>query len=741
MTVTREHPPSLACAVLPLPAAAPPIVSPLLDELTRLSNRWCHASATLLHGFAADGRPRLLSQHVRPGWRDTLSQHTAAMAHWARACTTPEVLDVPEMPEGIGLCAGIGVRNDQGQLIGSLCVLRAQARPLSATQRQRLLGLARMAAVELAGLGGLGVPCPPDADPGAQQDATHLFKLVLDSLPARISYWDAERRLRFANTAFLRDFRLPADDFAGRTVDEVLGPAWLQRIQVSIELGLTGRHVQLETSFQAPDGQELDMDLRFTPDQRNGQVHGLFVIALDISARRRAERGLAEQDMRFKLLVDGVRDYAIFMLDARGHIATWNANAMRIHGYEASQVIGQHIRLFFPPEARAVRKPETELQHAAEHGCHEGEDWHLTADGSRKWVGVLLTALRDNQGQLIGYAKITRDLTERRRQQLMFDRVVELAPCAMLMADAQGRIVMANAQAERTFGLRRAELLGTPIAQRLPGILGKTTLTLKDEHGIKVHHDLRAVRGDGQELGVDVRLSPIESPDGMRTLATVLDLTEVRAQQTALMQALAEKETLLKEVYHRVKNNLQVIQSLLSLQRRTVPEGPVRHAIDDTVQRVASMALVHEKLYRSEHLSVLSLPDYTQDLMRQLGDATGAGQRGIAMHADIFPIRLGIDSAIPYGLLLTELVSNCLKHAFRGREQGNVWVTLAQRDGGPELTVRDDGIGLPLAQYQAQRGSMGLRLAQALAGQLGGQLDIQACEPGVAFRVQLATPA
>lgn len=562
------------------------------------------------------------------------------------------------------------------------------------------------------------------------RESGHILQLVLDNLPARVSYWDAASRNRFANRAFLEGFGLTQAAITGQHAKQVLGSDWYERIHAPIERGLAGQAGHVEVSFVAPGGVRRDIEMHFTPDLREAQVHGLFVLALDVTARREAERGLADRERRFKLLIDGVRDYAIYMLDTQGRIATWSAGAERTKGYRAATVIGQHFRMLFTPEDVAAEVPEHELAVAAIEGRYEAEGWRVRADGRRFWAGVLLSAIRDDRGDLIGYAKITRDLTEQMRQKVMLERAVELAPCAMLLVDQAGIVLMVNAQAERTFGYARAELLGQPLEQLLPARwrgqherLRQSFLANATVRAMGAGRELRALRKDGEEFPVEIGLSPIESADGIVTLAAIFDITERRRQQALIEQALAEKETLLKEVYHRVKNNLQVVQSLLSLQSQTLPEGMAREAVDDSAQRVRAMALVHEKLYQSGNLSAVSLRVYVKDLVDQIAEALGTDRRKVRLHVDIADVQTGLDNAVPFGLLLTELITNCLKHAFQGLQGGDIRVSLVRQTDGDQLTVSDNGVGLPTGfDSAAQSSSMGLQLADGLARQLGGEL-------------------
>jgi PAS domain S-box-containing protein len=205
----------------------------------------------------------------------------------------------------------------------------------------------------------------------------------------------------------------------------------------------------------------------------------------------------------------------------------------------------------------------------------------------------------------------------------------------------------------------------------------------------------------------------------------VTDVTERVKSEQALATALEEKNTLLKEVYHRVKNNLQVVQSLLALQGRNVRDDSARTALGEMAQRVRSMALVHEQLYRSANLSAVPLRGYVQSLTRQLSMGVEQSVGEVRVTVEAPDIEIGMDTAIPLGLLLTELVTNSFKHGFSDGRSGCITVSFKEGSEGTRISVADDGVGLPPGFDPAVSPSMGLQLAISLARQLGGELGFQ----------------
>jgi PAS domain S-box-containing protein len=315
---------------------------------------------------------------------------------------------------------------------------------------------------------------------------------------------------------------------------------------------------------------------------------------------------------------------------------------------------------------------------------------------------------------------------EAQRSERFLRDITDNLPLRIAYVDRELRYGFVNQAHCERYGLAREAIVGHT-RQALTGLAPPAELLQRIEQvlaGRPQRLEIEEGSADGLHM-IEIYLVPDVGAEGAVAgfYAASSDVTERHRQQRRIERALAERETLLREVYHRVKNNLQVIQSLLNLQRRSLPEGLARSALDESIQRVHAMALVHEKLYQTGDLDAIALRDYSNDLLRHLGDTAGAAQRGIELRADIDAVEASLEVALPFGLLLTELVSNSLKHGFPDGRAGSIRVGLHREGSQVWLRVSDDGVGLPAGFDIERSDSMGLQLAASLARQLGGTLQ------------------
>lgn len=452
--------------------------------------------------------------------------------------------------------------------------------------------------------------------------------------------------------------------------------------------------------------------------------------------------GIKESDICFQLLTHYVEDHGIFLLDTDGLIRSWNDGVERIHGHSASEALGHHFSSLLPPSDDAYLQAARQLGLARQSGRYACEQWHLRRDGSRFLAEILLVPLHDDDGTLRGYAKLTRDLSPRKRLEERFHQVVQESPNAMVMINGAGSIILFNRLAESMFGYDGDDLLGMHIEKLMPerfrghhGQLRQGFLRHPEARPMGVGRELFGLRKDGAEFPIEIGLNPIDTEAGPMVLAGIVDITARKQVQHQLETALQEKTTLLNEVHHRVKNNLQVIISLLNMQTRYVREESTRGVLQDSQARVRSMALIHQLLYERHDFSKVDLGEYLQRFNQLLLSSYGqlAGELAVELDAPAGLVCIELQRATPCGLLINELLTNALKHAYPdGRGAIRIQLT-RENERQALLVVADHGAGMPAAPPIQ---SLGLQLVPMLAEQMGARLDTLDNRPGVRVEVR-----
>jgi PAS domain S-box-containing protein len=342
------------------------------------------------------------------------------------------------------------------------------------------------------------------------------------------------------------------------------------------------------------------------------------------------------------------------------------------------------------------------------------------------------------KGQEIG-EKARKKSIERalEKSEARFRQVVESAPNAIVMSNASGRIEMVNAQAERVFGYARAELLGQPVEMLVPKrfrgrhpALRTSYLNDPRSRPMGAGRDLYGLRKDGSEFPVEIGLNPIETEEGTMVLSAVVDISERKHREESIQAALKEKDVLLGEIHHRVKNNLQVIHSLLDLQSSKIRDETALQLLKESQNRLKSMAMIHQTLYQSKDFGHVDFRDFLDALVPTLVSSYSVDPGRIKLAISGADVSLPINAAIPCGLVVNELISNALKHAFPKGSNGEIKVDLASEpDDTIVLTVADDGVGIPDDIDLGNATTLGLQLVELLAEQLAAKLTLQRSNP------------
>lgn len=324
-----------------------------------------------------------------------------------------------------------------------------------------------------------------------------------------------------------------------------------------------------------------------------------------------------------------------------------------------------------------------------------------------------------------------------RASETRFYSFMNNSPALAFIKDADGRILYINNTCEQTWNTTLAECQGKLDDQLWPPadvarIRALDLSVLRQGEPSHVVEELPSRDGTIRNL-LSFRF-PFADATGCKLLGGVsVDITERMQTEKALAAAVVAKEVLLKEVHHRVKNNLQIISSLLNMQAELLSEPSVKEVLLESKRRVESMAMIHERLYSHEDIDQLDFQQYVEALAGELFSAYGQNANLVRLRLETEPVFLDLNQAIPCGLILNELVSNCLKHAFPSGRSGELLVALRyDGDGSVTLRVADDGIGLPPRLEWRKTQSLGLRIVGILARQLLGTIE-QEGAPGASF--------
>jgi PAS domain S-box-containing protein len=459
-----------------------------------------------------------------------------------------------------------------------------------------------------------------------------------------------------------------------------------------------------------------------------------------------------EYEARLRGVVEMAVD-AILTIDEVGTIETVNAAAQRLFGYAAEEMIGRNIKMLMPEPYRG------------EHDLYL-ENYRRT--GERKIIGIgreVIAQKKDgvtfpidlavSEVHLGGrriFTGIIRDISDRRMaEQNLRDSearlrgVVEMAVDGIITIDEKGTMETVNAAAQRLFGYTAREMVGRNVKMLMPepyrgehdGYLSNYRET-GDRRIIGIGREVRGRRKDGTVFPIYLAVSEVLLGNRRIFTGIVRDISAQKQAEEDLRISLAEKETLLREIHHRVKNNLQVIIGLLSLQGRSV--GPDLAAyLEESQERIRAMARVHEQLHLSDNVATFDLAGYLARLCEDFASIHGSDAPRFLFRSTTTQVPIAFDAATPIVLILNEVLSNAVKHAFPDNRGGEVRISI--REGGTrlQLQVRDNGIGLPAAG-NVQSASMGLRLVNALARQIGARASFRS-KSGTVFTLSIPREA
>ena len=468
-----------------------------------------------------------------------------------------------------------------------------------------------------------------------------------------------------------------------------------------------------------------------------------------ITDYKRAEEALRNSECKYRSIVDNA-PFGISRSSKDGKLLSANPALASILKYDSAEELMETINLSSLQDVLFLKPSERE---PLVKDILASDSWYVfnnrlrCKDGSFVTCRVHSRRIVDENGQVGEFESYQENITDQLEAELAlqeseekFRVLAETSPVAICLYQGE-YLTYANPAMVRLFGYSIEELSRRKLwewvhedDQELVRSRARARLAGAD---VPNQYEAKFLSKSSEELHVMISAGTMEYQGRSTGVASFLDITERKKTEELIRSSLEEKEVLLREIHHRVKNNLQVISSLLYLQSHKFSDPELQSCFLESQSRICSMALAHEQLYQSKNLAEVSIKSYLENLVQKQQEIFVAPEQEVDCWLVVEDIPLDIEKVVPCGLLVTELLSNVYKHAFSDGRSGQVKISLESCAGQLELMVADDGVGLPAGFDYRQAKTLGLQLVSALVNQLGGTLEVVNGN-GACFRVQFA---
>ena len=454
----------------------------------------------------------------------------------------------------------------------------------------------------------------------------------------------------------------------------------------------------------------------------------------EIIERTKAEKELGQAQQYARSIIDSSLDM-IVATNIDFNINEFNSAAEATFGYTREEVMGQPLSMLFSDEQETTKV----VGRITEDGSLANEIINRKKDGTFFISFLSASLIKNESGETMGAMGVSRDITslkkaeeELRLSEERHRAIYDQAYIGISRIAKMGRFLLVNERLCDMLGYDADELYKKTFYEL--GVQEEVEESLVDWDQLlsgkfkNFSREQTYVRKDGELLSANVTVSLVrDSNDSPNYFVAVFeDITERKEHERQLEESIKEKEVLLKEVHHRVKNNMQVISSILNLQSSYIDDETALSILRESQDRIKSMSFVHESLYQSNTLSEVNFSEYIRNIAGNLFHSYGRPEGGISMQYELEEVFLNLDTSIPCGLIINEVVSNCLKYAFAGKEKGIIRIEFSKlSDGKLKLIIGDDGIGLPSNFDIENAETLGLQLVTTLVTQVSGELDIK----------------
>lgn len=529
------------------------------------------------------------------------------------------------------------------------------------------------------------------------------------------------------NPSLLREFVHPDDiGYVEKTLRDTLAASKTNASVLNRNITKDGKVISCEwyNSFL------LDAD---------GELVSIYSLVSDVSERVDAmERSLRVMES-YRDLFDSISD-AIYLVNDNGRIIGASKGLQRTFGYKPDEVIGKPFTILHAPGKVDPEQFSSFLNGTAGKGGGKLDSW-----GKKKNGEVFPTELLINTGSYFGQEVqivIERDVTERQmaeeelqKRERMLSELFKTTPVGIVLLNEHHEVEEVNDGFEQIFGYTLEEIKGLELDRIFVPEYDRLEATSLSSTSKVTEVEAQRISKTGELVDVMIYSVPIIIDNKMRySYGFYVDISERKEREEEVRANLREKEVLLSEIHHRVKNNLAVITGLLELQSYNAEDNSARNVLKDSQMRIHSIAMVHEKLYQNERLSEIHIHKYIIELVRIVQKTMGNRDMDLQVEYDLDEVTLAITQAIPCGLLLNEVLTNAFKYAFSGKDSGRISIHFKLGEGGMiNFGIKDNGVGFDPETAENSEDSLGMKLIVTLARQLKAEADIRSDESGSSF--------
>jgi len=567
-------------------------------------------------------------------------------------------------------------------------------------------------------------------------DAEEKFRSLVENALVGI-YILQDEMYAYVNPKYEEIFGYKKGEMFGINAWDVVSPEHKALVMENIRKRLDNEVKSIQYTFKAlkKDGTLIDVEVKGSKMLYNGKLAVIGTLQ-DITDRLKVEQEL--RSSRQKLLLHVERTpLGVIEWDMNFNVSQWNHSAERIFGWKKEEILGKHVSEIVPEEAK--QQVHSVMQYLVNRtGGERSTNENITKYGKKISCEWYNTPLINEYNEVIGVASLVEDVTERikaeellKNQREFLRTVIDTDPNFVFAKDWDGRFTLVNKAVAENYGTTVENLIGKSDADFNPNI-NEVEHFLNDDREVITTGNSKFIPEEevtDSKTGVTKWYQTIKVPlmgtDGsFQVLGVAADITARKLAEEITIRSLNEKELLLKEIHHRVKNNLQIIISLLKLQSKFVYDPRDLEIFNKSRSRVETMSMIHEKLYKSSDISRIDIGNYLKDLVSHLLKAYNISTAKIEFIMNSENILMTIDTAIPCGLIVNELINNILKHAFPDGYIGKIELNLRRSGENVTLEVVDNGIGIPDAFDPDKSDTLGMQLIDTLVKQLDGVIEI-----------------